>query len=210
MPVEAHGGRVVVELATRRVEDDPDTVLHGFPRVHSPPPATTAATSMLSALRSSMPSVRNISRSPGSSGCGPYACAGTPSSYRWHETDRGACIICGPRITLRRCDGASRDARREAPVLRRRGQARCAADPCRHRGESGRDGAPVLVTLAVRDRGRAHHGEASCLRAESSSRARRRRSWSTSCSCSAACWGATWTSASPCDPWPRRPRRTRM
>jgi hypothetical protein len=31
MPVQAHGGGVVLELATRRVEDGLDKVLHGFP-----------------------------------------------------------------------------------------------------------------------------------------------------------------------------------
>ena len=36
MPVQAHGGGVVFELAAGRVEDGLDKVLHGFPRVHFP------------------------------------------------------------------------------------------------------------------------------------------------------------------------------
>jgi hypothetical protein len=33
VPVDAHGGRVVVELAVRGLEDGVNDVLHGFPRV---------------------------------------------------------------------------------------------------------------------------------------------------------------------------------
>ena len=71
VPVEAHGGRVVLELAAGRLEDGLDQVLHGFARMHLRARGDQRRRGRrLAALRSSMPSVRNISRSPGSSGSG--------------------------------------------------------------------------------------------------------------------------------------------
>jgi len=66
MPVEAHDGRVVFGCAIGGLEYGTHELLHGFSRMH--PRARHHRASMFTALRSVMPSVRNISRSPGSSG----------------------------------------------------------------------------------------------------------------------------------------------
>jgi hypothetical protein len=169
VPVEAHHGRVVLQLASGAFEDRFDEMLYRLPGCSCAPWVTSASISRLAVFRSSRPSVRNTSRSPGASatGCTPQdpehrptrTLAGNRHRQRVHCT-----TVCGHQIVDQPGDLVSRPTDYVASWFR--SQAHCCLGWCRGRSRSSGgcwgdvaaviavDGSPTAMRLLVPERAR--------------------------------------------------------